>query len=308
MGAELLSGGLELLGQGLNAFTQGMQNRANQRRAEKMFQWEVNANRENWRMQNEYNLPINQMERLKAAGLNPNLVYGNGATTSAGSISGASGNAPQGEAPRFQPSDIIGKYMSTKLQQASLDQTAEATALLQREQALKQAQTIGENARTVLTGLNSKHSQFDFDQKSRLADTVVKQAIANLENTETNTQQAINTGVRNDILAANTVQQGIQNILESKKRVSKSNAEINQINALIENVRKDGKLKDLDINLKKNGLQPTDALWQRSIIQYLEQHGIQLQQNLKEGLNQFLPDLESPTNWFNIRKKAGLPY
>jgi len=301
MPSPLLTAGLELAGQGLNAFTQGMQNRANQRRAEKMFQWEVNANRENWRMQNEYNLPINQMERLKAAGLNPNLVYGNGATTMAGSISGASGNAPQGEAPRFQPADIIGKYMSTKLQQASLNQTTEATALLQREQALKQAQTIGENARTILTGLNQKHSQFDLDQKNRLADLVVKQAIANLQNTETNTQQSINTGVRNDILASTTIQQGIQNILESQKRMSKSDAEIKHINSIIENVKKDGQLKDLDINLKKNGLQPTDALWQRTIIQYLEQHGI----DIKQSVNQILPDLNSPTNWFNIRKKAG---
>lgn len=31
-----------------------------------------------WRMNNEYNLPSNQMQRLKTAGLNPNLVYGNG--------------------------------------------------------------------------------------------------------------------------------------------------------------------------------------------------------------------------------------
>lgn len=30
-----------------------------------------------WNMQNEYNTPANQMARLKEAGLNPNLIYGN---------------------------------------------------------------------------------------------------------------------------------------------------------------------------------------------------------------------------------------
>lgn len=33
---------------------------------------------EMWNMANEYNSPTAQMERLKAANLNPNLVYGNG--------------------------------------------------------------------------------------------------------------------------------------------------------------------------------------------------------------------------------------
>jgi len=31
-----------------------------------------------WKMQNEYNSPLNQMKRLKEAGLNPNLMYGKG--------------------------------------------------------------------------------------------------------------------------------------------------------------------------------------------------------------------------------------
>lgn len=40
--------------------------------------------------QNEYNKPVNQMARLREAGLNPNLVYGNGADTlSAGPSGGA---------------------------------------------------------------------------------------------------------------------------------------------------------------------------------------------------------------------------
>ena len=42
-----------------------------------------------WKMQNEYNLPKNQMKRLRDAGLNPNLIYGSGSANTgvAGSIS-----------------------------------------------------------------------------------------------------------------------------------------------------------------------------------------------------------------------------
>ena len=40
-----------------------------------------------WNMQNEYNLPKNQMQRYQDAGLNPNLIYGEG-SASAGNASG----------------------------------------------------------------------------------------------------------------------------------------------------------------------------------------------------------------------------
>lgn len=41
---------------------------------------------EMWNKQNLYNLPKNQMARLQAAGLNPNLVYGSGTSTLAGAV------------------------------------------------------------------------------------------------------------------------------------------------------------------------------------------------------------------------------
>lgn len=49
---------------------------------------------ENWNRENAYNSPAAQMARLKAAGLNPNLVYGSG---SAG-VSGVAGSIPTPQA------------------------------------------------------------------------------------------------------------------------------------------------------------------------------------------------------------------
>lgn len=45
---------------------------------------------ENWKMQNEYNLPKNQMARFAEAGLNPNLIYGSGNPGNASSAPDAS--------------------------------------------------------------------------------------------------------------------------------------------------------------------------------------------------------------------------
>jgi hypothetical protein len=54
-------------------------------------------NRETWERQNKYNHPLEQMARLKAAGLNPNMIYGNSpgsAVGNAGSQQAASKAAP----------------------------------------------------------------------------------------------------------------------------------------------------------------------------------------------------------------------
>lgn len=55
-----------------------------------------------WNMQNEYNHPRQQMQRLQEAGLNPNLVYGGG-------VSGASGQAgPVGRPDKPDMSSLSG--------------------------------------------------------------------------------------------------------------------------------------------------------------------------------------------------------
>lgn len=62
---------------------------------------------EMWNKQNEYNNPANQMQRLTAAGLNPNLVYGSGSITGNTVGSAPSFKSPELEAPRVQS---IGGY------------------------------------------------------------------------------------------------------------------------------------------------------------------------------------------------------
>lgn len=57
-------------------------------------------NVENWRMQNEYNLPSNQRSRLRAAGINPDLFYQNGASgVTAAAVSPTAGSSVSPQAP-----------------------------------------------------------------------------------------------------------------------------------------------------------------------------------------------------------------
>lgn len=96
------------------------------------YQWEQNI--QQWKRENEYNSPEQQMQRLAAAGLNPYLVYQNGNAIM------PAGNSPNYEAPNLQtyhqdaaPIQGFGKgvaqagatmfdsYMRKEMQEAQLD-------------------------------------------------------------------------------------------------------------------------------------------------------------------------------------------
>ena len=87
-------------------------------------------NLQQWERSNEYNNPLNQMNRLKQAGLNPNLVYGNGA--------GQSVAAPNPQLTAGQPSTpqdlslmtqrpTVGQVMSEALQNRAVQAQIEKT-------------------------------------------------------------------------------------------------------------------------------------------------------------------------------------
>lgn len=99
VGAALVTGGANLLTSGLNMYstykTNQQQYQYNKDLAEQAFRNNVAM----WNMQNAYNTPSAQMARMAAAGLNPNLIYGNGSDVSAGNA----GTAPQLQYGQYNP-------------------------------------------------------------------------------------------------------------------------------------------------------------------------------------------------------------
>lgn len=111
------------------------QNRANMQLAQYTYQ----QDKEMWNMQNLYNSPQKQMERLKMAGLNPNLVYGNGVT----------GNTTSSY-PRFQTPNtnaksqsaidlmsMLGAYQDMQIKQAQLQNLQSQRRAMDMSTALK---------------------------------------------------------------------------------------------------------------------------------------------------------------------------
>lgn len=99
--------GSAVLGTGANIISTAMTNRANERMQQQQNKW----NLELWQLNNDYNSPAAQMQRLKAAGLNPDLMYGQNS-------GGASGNSPapaQGTQPIPKQPFRVDPYLTAQL-------------------------------------------------------------------------------------------------------------------------------------------------------------------------------------------------
>lgn len=102
--AGIITAGANIVGGGAQAFTGSKMNKKTRFHQLRMYERQLADNRENWRIQNEYNSPAAQMERLKAAGLNPHMAQGQGNT------GGAIETPPMESTPFYEPDmSFIGK-------------------------------------------------------------------------------------------------------------------------------------------------------------------------------------------------------
>ena len=120
-------------------FAQAMwQNTQNKKAATRAYNREVAL----WNMNNEYNTPAMQVQRLKDAGLNPALVYGTGASVATGNSKGAA-HAPQAAPaanPRFDLLSALQFGQDMKLKSAQTQQVEANSANMRAQTDVIKAQ------------------------------------------------------------------------------------------------------------------------------------------------------------------------
>lgn len=99
LGSSVLSGITSLF----NHSSQKRENERNRNFAREMFDKQVQNNIKMWNMQNEYDLPVNQIERMRQAGLNPDLMYTGAGVSSSPNLQSVS---PSGYSSGFSPVDF----------------------------------------------------------------------------------------------------------------------------------------------------------------------------------------------------------
>jgi len=122
-------------------------------------------------MQNAYNHPSAQMARLREANLNPALMYGDSSAGGVAASSPRSVDSPsyKPETPDFSQAGGLSAYMSTKIQQAQLDNLRTQNTVLLNDAALKAASTAGKTVQTD-TGI------YQLDMLRRLQGDTLAQA------------------------------------------------------------------------------------------------------------------------------------
>lgn len=125
-----------------------------------------------WNLMNDYNHPLQQMARLKAAGLNPLLVYGSGSvtgnTTSAPNLVGGTVSTPLETAVK-----LGSKALSAMQGMATLDQTYATTAAQTAAAGASGAQAANLNAQAAINNIRA-----GLERKSLIADIDYKEALA----------------------------------------------------------------------------------------------------------------------------------
>lgn len=161
---ESIIGGIPIIGgiaQSIINSNQARENQEKQNQANlQLAQYQYSKDLEMWNRGNEYNAPQAQMQRLRDAGLNPNLVYGSGA------VAGQSaGQIPKYQAPQMEynyppPVDIpntIGIHQDVQIKQAQLDNLrAQRNAIAQD---------------TLLKTIEANYRPQRYDQQYRIGET-----------------------------------------------------------------------------------------------------------------------------------------
>lgn len=175
--------GATLLGGALNNRANAQQNEASRKFEKEQYDRQRRDNLEDWNRNNAYNDPSAQMKRLKAGGLNPNLVYGQssgGASGQASPIKSSSSGSPQFNASNFDaiPKSISDHY-DTQVKQAQIDNIKSQNTVNVETAALTKAKTLQTLVGTESGKFNlSIDKQFSADaQKEKLRQLIAQTSL-----------------------------------------------------------------------------------------------------------------------------------
>ena len=288
---------IPVIGGAFNAIGNIGQGKKNRKAMQQMNQANIDAqlrlNQENrdfskemWNLTNQYNSPSQIMERYKAAGLNPHLIYGQ--QPQASQPMSASTGAPHSEAlPADTTINEIGSsmfqatqnYIATKKQQVETDN-------LQKARDVMDADITEKNARTAESIQRNARSKFDLELAQDLRENTVENAILNTKNLD---------------LQGKKIAQEIQNLDVNKKlttaQIAKVAQEISYTRQQIDLLKLQGKnleaettLKRAELKLRKEGLSFSDNVFLRlfnSGVGGLSDYGSDLLKGIKTNTNRW---------------------
>lgn len=265
--------GAAALGQ---AIAGGISNRKNRKSQEKINQQQQDFAaeqaekqrqyaKEDFETTNRYNSPEQQMQRLREAGLNPNLVYGKGAENTATMIRGSQPASINPQAPQNRPIPIssgLGEYIDAELKGAQTDNIKAATEVSKQQKNNMELEAAGKI-------ISNKDADFSYNQKQRLADLVYNRYMADLEGQQISNQVTLNRDEREALITTSNLAKTAQDIATQKLQNSKVPLEKKYLEQQIENLKNEGVVKAFEAQMAKSGVHKNDPFYWRMFNQIM---------------------------------------
>lgn len=261
-----------------NAISTGRQNFKSREFSREMYQRQKQDAFDFWNVQNAYNSPEAQMQRFKEAGLNPNLIYGQGNSGNAGSIpvpdvQSAQFRTPEwGNAIKDAGLTYMNGILDTEIKQAQIDILKGQREVIDQDLLLKALNAEGRIADTERTRVGTERDIFNLDFERSLRDVSADARREEVRQRRINTDLAINRDAREAVMNTTSVQEAAQRMLSMRESRAKSRDERAQIRQATANLVQDGIIKDMEIGLRKQGINPNDPMWARIVSKMLSDY------------------------------------
>lgn len=257
LGAGIALGGIAsalggLFGSASSATSVRKSNEANRELAEYQNEW----NLAQWHRENEYNSPQAQMQRLKQAGINPNLAYANG------TINNVSASSPKAATATMQPYTGYAQDYS-----AIADNALKGMRLLEDVKSVKIANELALTNKDYLQAqiLNKQaDTELKFEQKMGLSyDNFIKKELRDFNIDAFKTNLAIQKEHLNIAKADLTLKQ--LNYTYTDRQIIKLGEEIANLKENRNLTKQQAIREKLDNNLRRIGVNPHDTIIHRII-------------------------------------------
>lgn len=250
----ILQAGSEVGSALLSAFSGGRMNRKQRQHQKEMYGIARQDALSDWHMQNAYNDPSAQMMRLKNAGLNPNLVYGNGVVGNSGD--GVRGSSPSGFNGTVPDWSGIGRAGNVLMQAADFEIKRQTVDNMEAQNELTRAEIVKKAAETMNLGYTGEHSKFDLEMKNALRENSLQVAEAALRKTEKETDVLVNRDAREAARNASDLR-------EATMRIASMSVGMREAEARMRNMGLESDLRALELEMKKLNIYPGDPWYVR---------------------------------------------
>lgn len=197
----------------------------------------------------DYANPTNTMARLKAGGLNPNLVYGSGIGNTA-PIKGAS-FVPYHRTPPDIGTGVgnaVSAFFGTKIQLAQLNNMEAQNQVLQAQAKNIDVDTQLKGSQTTKTQSEITLNQFEIGLKNTTRDALIAIKNGEANKLAADVTYTLDKNQREAISNVVSVKEGLTRILNLDAQRANTIAEKQEIAQKIDLLNKDNQLKQLDID------------------------------------------------------------